>query len=154
LKCVFAGQAQPTRCEHDDAGQNLPPVQGQNLPPEVDSKPEVYGAGRSSSLHIDFGERKRVGEHAILIDDEKLKSFLLEEFKTDPRFPALNSEHISFAIQTIRERAPEPPVSLKYWLISVEKFLVDYPAELRAEGHRQSLAAVAYVGVGPTVNYP
>ena len=106
------------------------------------SKPPLSHQVSSRSGFGSTSTKERNGDllrrQSAPLDDDTLSKSLLEKFKTDPRFPALDIWHIQFAIEKIRERASTPPVTIKYWEISVERFLVDMPHEWKAAQREDS----------------
>ena len=83
-----------------------------------------------------------------LIDDDKLQKLLYDKFK--PKFSGLEKEHLDLAMTKIRDRAATPPGSLSFWFIAVEKFLLDYAWEHRANERSFDLDREARVGHGPS----
>lgn len=94
-------------------------------------------------------------QSAILSDDDRLSNFLFEKFKTDVRFSALDVSHIEFAMQQVRERASSPPGSLRYWIVAIEKFLVNFSGEVATADRKEAWLANVHVGAGPSTSaYP
>lgn len=103
-------------------------VNRKNVPPVL--------PGRSNRNLNGNGEGRRL-EREILIDDDKLTNSLYEKFKSDPKFPGLEKQHIVFGIVQVRERALTPPGSLKYWETAIEKFLLDFPGEIKHDSDKK-----------------
>lgn len=91
---------------------------------------------------------------AVLTDDGLLSDFLFMKFRPDTeRFPALNLEHVQFAIRIIRERASAPPGSVRYWMIAMEKFLVDFAGEWKSAEQKALIEKELRIGSGPVVSH-
>jgi hypothetical protein len=58
-------------------------------------------------------------------------------------------KHIEFAIATVRGRSSSPPGSMKYWLQSTEKILIDFEAEWESAKANSLMRVETRVGSGP-----
>jgi hypothetical protein len=142
-------EEQPLPVLNSQEEQPLPVLNSQEEQPLL---PSTYVLPeRPKTCVVD--DRRRPIE-SVLTDDDLLADFLLMKFKPDTeRFPGLTLEHIKFAIVRIRDRAASPPGSVRYWMIAMEKFLIDYAGELKSAEQKTLIEKERRIGSGPVASH-
>lgn len=102
-----------------------------------------------SPMSAESSDVSQPSERQSSSGDDDLAETLFQEFSKDPRFPALELQHVRFAVERIGGRASSPPVSLVFWRKSLGKFLADYAAELLAAQREDASRREARAGAGP-----